>query len=92
MPSYLTMFRSNNPAAYDENKCLKDFNNFSKHHNEHLQGAIEELRQEFPHARILYADYYNMLMEIIVHSTSLGNYSHLNLSQDKVKHMLTLNS
>ncbi|RWR86951.1 acetylajmalan esterase-like protein [Cinnamomum micranthum f. kanehirae] len=72
MPSYLTLFRSNNPAAYDENKCLKDFNNFSKHHNEHLQGAIEELRQEFPHARILYADYYNMLMEIIVNSTSLG--------------------
>lgn len=72
MPSFLTMFRSNNPAAYDENKCLKDFNNFSKYHNEQLQSAIEELKQEFPRARIQYADYYNMLMEIIVNSTSLG--------------------
>ncbi|OAY26296.1 GDSL esterase/lipase At5g45910 [Manihot esculenta] len=55
---YLTLFRSPNKADYDQNGCLKIYNAFAKYHNKQLKGALEILRQKYPHARIIYADYY----------------------------------
>lgn len=55
---YLTLFQTPNKAAYDKNGCLKAYNNFAKYHNAQLQLALEKLRQKYPHAKIIYADYY----------------------------------
>ncbi|KAJ4846874.1 hypothetical protein Tsubulata_011877 [Turnera subulata] len=55
---YLTLLRSQNKADYDQNGCLKAYNAFSKYHNNQLKLALEKLRQKYPHARIMYADYY----------------------------------
>ncbi|XP_059283293.1 GDSL esterase/lipase At5g45910-like [Lycium ferocissimum] len=55
---YLTLFGTPNKAAYDNNGCLKSYNAFSKYHNAKLKLAIESLRKEYPHAKIIYADYY----------------------------------
>ncbi|KAG8385463.1 hypothetical protein BUALT_Bualt03G0047900 [Buddleja alternifolia] len=55
---YLTLFRTPNKAAYDQNGCLKAFNAFSKYHNSQLKIALEKLRQKYTHTRISYADYY----------------------------------
>ncbi|KAJ9681864.1 hypothetical protein PVL29_017975 [Vitis rotundifolia] len=59
LPMYLTIFKTNNTAAYDEFNCLKGFNDFAEYYNERLQQAIEELRNENPDTVIVYADYYN---------------------------------
>ncbi|KAI3456177.1 hypothetical protein Pfo_012840 [Paulownia fortunei] len=55
---YLTLFRTTDKAAYDQNGCLKAYNAFSKYHNSQLKLALEKLRQKYPHAKISYADYY----------------------------------
>ncbi|KAK6149996.1 hypothetical protein DH2020_017521 [Rehmannia glutinosa] len=55
---YLTLFRTSDKAAYDQNGCLKAYNTFSKYHNSQLKLALEKLRQKYPHAKISYADYY----------------------------------
>ncbi|KAL0300684.1 UNVERIFIED_CONTAM: GDSL esterase/lipase [Sesamum radiatum] len=55
---YLTLFRTPNKAAYDRNGCLKAYNGFSKYHNSKLKLALENLRHKYPHAKIIYADYY----------------------------------
>lgn len=55
---YLTLFGSPNRTDYDRNGCLKAYNAFSKYHNNQLKTALQMLRQKYPHARIIYADYY----------------------------------
>lgn len=56
---YLTIFRSSNREDYDDSNCLIEFNNFAKRQNQHLTLMLDKLRQRHPHAKILYADYYN---------------------------------
>ncbi|KAL5986173.1 hypothetical protein ACLOJK_028167 [Asimina triloba] len=100
IPVYLTTFQSKDPASYDENKCLKDFNEFAMLHNDHLQVAIKELREEFPNALIAYADYYNALLEIITHAEEKGvrtcsnperyvNWDGVHMTQAAHEHMAT---
>ncbi|KAL5973190.1 hypothetical protein ACLOJK_037217 [Asimina triloba] len=72
IPVYLTAFQSNDSATYDENRCLKQFNEFAMLHNSYIQEAIEELREEFSFVRIAYADYYNALLKIITHAEENG--------------------
>ncbi|KAB1223536.1 hypothetical protein CJ030_MR2G011239 [Morella rubra] len=60
---YLTYFPSLNKTDYDpRNGCLKEFNAFAKYHNNQLKGALATLREKYPHARIIYADYYGPAM------------------------------
>ncbi|KAJ6766976.1 ZINC FINGER FYVE DOMAIN CONTAINING PROTEIN [Salix purpurea] len=62
---YLTLFGSPNKTEYDRNGCLKAYNAFSKNHNYQLKRALDMLRQKYPHARIIYADYYGAAMRFI---------------------------
>ncbi|KAI3741665.1 hypothetical protein L1987_59339 [Smallanthus sonchifolius] len=55
---YLTLFGTQNKTTYDGNGCLKAYNAFSEYHNTRLKLALEKLRQKYPQARIIYADYY----------------------------------
>ncbi|KAF8387870.1 hypothetical protein HHK36_026532 [Tetracentron sinense] len=71
-PIYLTAFKSNDSAAYDESKCLKDLNNFAMYHNNQLQQAIEELNRENPDVVVVYADYYNAFQVLLHHASYLG--------------------
>ncbi|XP_058092207.1 GDSL esterase/lipase At5g03980-like [Magnolia sinica] len=72
IPIYLTAFHNDHPALYDENKCLRCFNDFTMYHNRQLQLAIQELKKEFPQVLIIYADYYKTLMRIINHALAKG--------------------
>ncbi|XP_058096253.1 GDSL esterase/lipase At1g28650-like [Magnolia sinica] len=72
IPIYLTIFHSDDPSSYDENNCLRYFNDFAMSHNRQLQQAIQELKEEFPHVLIAYADYYNTLMGIIKDASDKG--------------------
>ncbi|KAK3015063.1 hypothetical protein RJ639_005588 [Escallonia herrerae] len=65
LPGYTALFPSNDPTAYDAGKCEKELNSFAVLHNDHLQQALMVLREEFPHARIIYLDYYNAFMALL---------------------------
>ncbi|CAO2823955.1 unnamed protein product [Amaranthus hypochondriacus] len=72
VPIYLVRFETNDKSKYDELQCLKDYNDFSKYHNELLITAIQELQQEHPNVAIVYGDYYYALTWVIKHAPRLG--------------------
>ncbi|PIA50579.1 hypothetical protein AQUCO_01200044v1 [Aquilegia coerulea] len=72
IPIYLTAFQTSDPRAYDDMKCLAGLNGFARYHNDYLQGALAELRHEFPDVVILYGNYYAAFESIIHRASSLG--------------------
>lgn len=70
VPSYLTAFQTNN--TFDQNHCLKDYNQFSMYHNRHLRKAIEILKKENPGVTIVYGNLYNALQWLFSRATYLG--------------------
>jgi phospholipase/lecithinase/hemolysin len=71
-PSYLTLFSTTESSAYDEKKCLKDYNNFSMYHNKQLKSALVDLRKSNPDVTIIYADYYEAFIHMLDQASSLG--------------------
>ncbi|KAL3741746.1 hypothetical protein ACJRO7_017247 [Eucalyptus globulus] len=62
---YLTLFHSPDKSAYDPGTgCLKAYNVFAKYHNNYLKQELQNLREQYPHARIMYADYYGAALPI----------------------------
>lgn len=53
-PVYLAAFETDDPFANDENQCIKNRNEIAAYHNYLVQQAIEELKQEFLNATIVY--------------------------------------
>ncbi|XP_020528272.1 GDSL esterase/lipase At5g45910-like [Amborella trichopoda] len=73
LPIYLTLFKKFDRQQYDpQTGCLTYLNDFSIDHNSKLQESIKVMRQRFPHARIMYADYYNAAMRIFKKPESHG--------------------
>ncbi|KAI6703645.1 hypothetical protein NL676_012781 [Syzygium grande] len=63
--AYLTLFQSANISAYDRRTgCLKAYNALFKYHNKYLKQELQNLREQYPHARIVYADYYGASISI----------------------------
>ncbi|KAL3741737.1 hypothetical protein ACJRO7_017238 [Eucalyptus globulus] len=62
---YLTLFQSANESAYDpKTGCLKAYNALFKYHNNYLKQELQKLREQYPHARVMYADYYGASISI----------------------------
>ncbi|EOA14765.1 hypothetical protein CARUB_v10028062mg [Capsella rubella] len=60
----LERFNDNNKWLYDSrNQCYKPLNNVAKLHNDMLKKGLESLRLKYPHAKIMYADYYSSAMQ-----------------------------
>ena len=75
---YLTMFQSTNKSDYDSIGCLKAFNAFSELHNSKLKRSLETLRLKYPHANIIYADYYGATMQFILAPERYGELTFSN--------------
>ncbi|XVF78861.1 hypothetical protein PTKIN_Ptkin14bG0171500 [Pterospermum kingtungense] len=71
-PMFLTLFQTNDTAAYDEFHCLKDLNSLLIYHNNYLQKAIEELSKQHPHVIIVYGDYYQAYNWLLSNARILG--------------------
>ncbi|OMO86005.1 Lipase, GDSL [Corchorus olitorius] len=71
-PVYLTTFPVNDTSAYDELHCLKYLNKFSIYHNDLLQKAIEELKEEYPNVIIVYGNYYDAFLWLFSKANMLG--------------------
>ncbi|XP_074268659.1 acetylajmalan esterase-like isoform X1 [Silene latifolia] len=76
VPIYLVMFRANDGSKYDELGCLKEYNEFSMFHNQHLNEAIQDLQHQSPVVAIAYADYYSAMTWLLRHAPSLGFERH----------------
>ncbi|XP_021715049.1 GDSL esterase/lipase At5g03980-like isoform X1 [Chenopodium quinoa] len=72
MTIYLNMFKTNDKSMYDDLQCLKDLNSFAEFHNNKLQEAIKEVREDHLDVTIVYADYVSALQEVLQHATSYG--------------------
>ncbi|KAF9589548.1 hypothetical protein IFM89_025581 [Coptis chinensis] len=71
--SYLTIFKSQNKNDYDPSTgCLNWLNEFSQFHNHLLQNKLNRLREKYPHATIIYADYYTVAMKMFLFPNQLG--------------------
>ncbi|KAK9723668.1 hypothetical protein RND81_05G016600 [Saponaria officinalis] len=72
VPIYLVQFRTNDASKYDELHCLKEYNDFSKYHNQLLNEAIQQVQVQYPSVAIAYADSYSALTWLLRHAPSLG--------------------
>ncbi|CAN1305575.1 GDSL esterase/lipase At1g28600 [Linum perenne] len=65
IPFMLTLFQTSNASEYDPSTgCITKLNQFAQLHNQLLQIELDRLRGLYPHANIVYADYYTPLMRI----------------------------
>lgn len=70
-PIYLTLFQTKN-STFDENGCLKEYNELSMYHNMKLKEALDNLQEEAPYTTIIYGDYYNAYEWVYKHAANLG--------------------
>lgn len=76
-PPVFAMFPDAAPAEYDPRTgCLEAQNELGRRHNALLQASLRELRAEHPHARILYADFFGPVMEMVESPRKFGQCTH----------------
>nr|CAB3461036.1 unnamed protein product [Digitaria exilis] len=78
-PSVLTFRLSPNKTDYDHIGCLRNVNAVARYHNLLLRAAIAGLRGRYPHARIIFADFYEPIIRI------LDNPGHFGFADDALK-------
>nr|CAB3475712.1 unnamed protein product [Digitaria exilis] len=72
-PPVLAMFPDAGPEEYDPRTgCLKAYNELGRHHNALLQASLDKLRAKHPQATIIYADFFNPVMEMAESSRKFG--------------------
>ncbi|PAN32900.1 hypothetical protein GQ55_5G525600 [Panicum hallii var. hallii] len=71
-PVYLTLHPSSNKDDYDETGCLRSFNSLSSYHNELLKRAVSGLRSRHAGARIMYADFYAQVADMVRSPETFG--------------------
>jgi phospholipase/lecithinase/hemolysin len=73
-PIYLTIYGTSNAADYDGLGCLRKFNDLSTYHNNQLQAQIRSLQAKYSSARIIYADFYSGVYDMVKSPASYGTY------------------
>lgn len=75
-PPVLTFFADRaNPGDYDPRTgCLKEINELGMHHNSLLQDALHDLRAKHRHVTIVYADFFDPIMEMVHSPRKFGQY------------------
>lgn len=88
VPLFLTLFASSNKLEYEaDTKCLKAYNDLATYHNLLLVKELGRLRGKYPHAIIIYTNYYDPVINIVKHPDHFGNLSiSLNISVPLIVH------
>ena len=71
-PIYLTLYQTSNAGDYDQYGCLRRFNALSARHNQLLQSKVTSLQGRYPGARIMYADFYSHVYDMVRSPGSYG--------------------
>jgi phospholipase/lecithinase/hemolysin len=75
LPPNLAFFPSADPAGYDPRTgCLIEFNDLAVYHNSLLQEALEHVRTAHPSARVVYADFFGPVIEMVETPDKFGQY------------------
>nr|GEY77973.1 GDSL esterase/lipase At1g28580-like [Tanacetum cinerariifolium] len=62
--AYLTIYYESDKEEYDGTTgCLTKLNKFAEYHNKMLHTALQHIRELHPNVYIIYADYYNAVMQ-----------------------------
>ncbi|XP_021837051.1 acetylajmalan esterase-like [Spinacia oleracea] len=72
LPIYLASFQSNDANMYDELNCHRGMNDFAVFQNDFVQQTIRELQMAHPTVKIVYADYFTALKQLLQNAASLG--------------------
>ncbi|XP_044327806.1 GDSL esterase/lipase At5g45910 isoform X1 [Triticum aestivum] len=65
IPPILTMLASPNKVKYDRHGCLKSGNRLGRYQNSLLRQWIKLLRHEYPHTKIITAEYYRPVLAFL---------------------------
>jgi phospholipase/lecithinase/hemolysin len=72
-PALLTIRSSlNQTEKYDHLGCLSDINRVAMYHNIMLRAAVGALRDKYPHAKIIFADFYKPIISILQNPDHFG--------------------
>uniref|UniRef100_A0A8R7QVF0 GDSL esterase/lipase n=1 Tax=Triticum urartu TaxID=4572 RepID=A0A8R7QVF0_TRIUA len=71
-PIYLTIYGTSSAADYDALGCLKKFNDLSTYHNSLLQAKVTSLQAKYKSARIMYADFYAGVYDMVRSPSKYG--------------------
>nr|CAB3467063.1 unnamed protein product [Digitaria exilis] len=74
-PIYLTIYGTSNSGDYDNLGCLKKFNDLSTNHNNQLQSQLSTLQAKYKSARIMYADFYSGVYDMVKNPGSYGQFT-----------------
>ncbi|TVU22871.1 hypothetical protein EJB05_32592, partial [Eragrostis curvula] len=74
IPIMLTLYASPNSSDYDQLGCLRGFNErLARYHNLLLEREVLALRAKYPHATIVFADYYRPVLAFLHKPANFGN-------------------
>ncbi|BAS94803.1 GDSL esterase/lipase At5g45910 [Oryza sativa Japonica Group] len=71
-PALLTVLMSPNRTDYDGLGCLGALNGVAKRHNMMLRVALGRLRGKYPHAKIIFADFYQPIIQVMRNPSHFG--------------------
>ncbi|KAJ4794635.1 GDSL esterase/lipase [Rhynchospora pubera] len=72
IPILLTIFASNNKLDYDNLGCLKEYNTIGFDHDMKLKEMVAQLQNKYPQAKIIYADYYEPVIQFLQNPSKFG--------------------
>uniref|UniRef100_A0A0D9UYB1 Esterase n=1 Tax=Leersia perrieri TaxID=77586 RepID=A0A0D9UYB1_9ORYZ len=73
IPILLTIYASPNATDYDASTgCLRRLNEFTRYHNSALFAAVLVLRQKYPSVAIVFADYYEPVINFLRNPERFG--------------------
>ncbi|GAV90899.1 Lipase_GDSL domain-containing protein [Cephalotus follicularis] len=65
LPLYLTQYNSTNKDEFNHSTgCIGKLNKFAMHYNGMLQIELNKIQKLHPHAEIMYADYYEVIIRL----------------------------
>uniref|UniRef100_A0A0E0L839 Esterase n=1 Tax=Oryza punctata TaxID=4537 RepID=A0A0E0L839_ORYPU len=73
-PIYLTIYGTSSSSDYDSLGCLKKFNDLSTNHNNQLKTKISALQSKYKSARIMYADFYSGVYDMVRNPSNYGTF------------------
>ncbi|CAL4966103.1 unnamed protein product [Urochloa decumbens] len=71
-PMILSIFPEPDPTRYDSSGCIERHNELARHHNTMLQKSLDEIRGKHPGVKIIYADFFGTILEMIESPPKFG--------------------
>ncbi|CAO2205115.1 unnamed protein product [Urochloa humidicola] len=71
-PMILNIFPEPDPTRYDSSGCIERHNELGRHHNKLLQKSLEEIRAKHQGVKIIYADFFSTILELVESPRKFG--------------------